>query len=285
MFSAPQSHCYSPAISDLNSNQRHEMMSTFLQTTRAIVQHGKRLARTARGADWWPRIDRRVRTLRFGANGAAWTVAVDFLCRDSVVWSVGVGEDISFDEELHDHFGVRIDAFDPTPRSLKWLQARGVPSWFHLHPIGLAGQDGAARFRPPAKASHVSFAMLNEAVNLAGAADITVDVRCLTTLASQLGHRAIDLLKMDIEGAEYDVIHTLSTQRILPRQLLVEFHHRHPDCGIRKTISATKSLRSMGYSLFHISPNGEEYAFLHDDAVIDAPRLRQSVSLHKARHV
>jgi FkbM family methyltransferase len=217
-----------------------------------------------------------------GAHGAAWTLAPDFLHKDSVVWSVGVGEDISFDEELHSHFGVRINAFDPTPRSLAWLQARGIPDWFHLHPVGLAGQDGVARFRPPANASHVSFAMLNRSPHPADAADITAEVRCLTTLASLLGHRAIDLVKMDIEGAEYDVIQTLSMQRILPRQLLVEFHHRHPGYGIDRTISATRSLRSMGYRLFHVSPNGEEYAFLHDDALIDSPRSRQCISLHKA---
>jgi FkbM family methyltransferase len=162
---------------------------------------------------------------------------------------------------------MRIDAFDPTPRSLAWLQARGAPDWFHLHPIGLAGQDGVACFCPPANPMHVSFAMQNGPMNRTSPADITAEVRCLTSLASQLGHRVIDLLKMDIEGAEYDVIATLPTQDIIPRQLLVEFHHRHAGCGISRTISATRSLTSMGYRLFHISPNGEEYAFLHDDAV------------------
>jgi FkbM family methyltransferase len=242
-------------------------MSLFQQTTRAIVQRCKRLVRTAQGADWSPPIERRVRTLRLGGNGAAWTVAPEYLCKESIVWSVGVGEDISFDEKLHDHFGMRIDAFDPTPRSLAWLRARGVPDWFHLHPIGLAGKDGIASFRPPANPMHVSFAMLTGATNHTSTGDITADVRCLASLALQLGHRAIDLLKMDIEGAEYDVIATLPTQQIIPRQLLVEFHHRHAGHGISRTISATRLLMSMGYKLFHVSPNGEEYAFLHDDAV------------------
>lgn len=260
-------------------------MGTVLQITRGVLQRGKRLARIVRGADWWPRIDRRVRTHRFGVNGAAWTVAVDYLCRDSIVWSVGVGEDISFDKALHDRFGVRIDAFDPTPRSLEWIRSRGVPGWLRLHPIGLAGRDRVARFRPPAKSTHVSFAMVNEGMNSPQAADITVEVRCLTSLAVQLGYQGIDLLKMDIEGAEYDVIRTLSTQQILPMQLLIEFHHRRPGCGIRKTMWATRLLRSMGYSLFHVSPNGEEYAFLHNNAIIDVQRSRESVPRYEAQCV
>ncbi len=205
-------------------------MSLFQQTTRAIVQRCKRLVRTAQGADWSPPIERRVRTLRLGGNGAAWTVAPEYLCKESIVWSVGVGEDISFDEKLHDHFGMRIDAFDPTPRSLAWLRARGVPDWFHLHPIGLAGKDGIASFRPPANPMHVSFAMLTGATNHTSTGDITADVRCLASLALQLGHRAIDLLKMDIEGAEQQASRgasqTIQTHRPV---LAVSLYHRPAD--------------------------------------------------------
>jgi hypothetical protein len=43
----------------------------------------------------------------------------------------------------------------------------------------------------------------------------------------QLGDTAIDLLKMDIEGAEYAVIRDIVTMKLLPRVLLVEFDEAH----------------------------------------------------------
>jgi hypothetical protein len=91
------------------------------------------------------------------------------------------------------------------------------------------------------------------------------EVRRLGTLAAMLGQSRVDLLKMDIEGAEYGVIDDLALQPLLPRQLLVEFHHRFPSIGIGRTRAAVATLRSLGYRLFHVSPNGEEYAFLLDD--------------------
>ena len=42
-----------------------------------------------------------------------------------------------------------------------------------------------------------------------------------------LASLAIDLLKMDIEGAEYAVIRDIVTMKLLPRLLLIEFDEVH----------------------------------------------------------
>jgi hypothetical protein len=42
-------------------------------------------------------------------------------------------------------------------------------------------------------------------------------------------------MKMDIEGAEYEVLDGLLSSPIKPTQLLVEFHHRFPGIGLEKT--------------------------------------------------
>ena len=69
----------------------------------------------------------------------------------------------------------------------------------------------------------------------ASAEAIEVPVRRLSTIMRELGHGAIDLLKMDIEGAEYEVIADLLACGADVRQLLVEFHHRWPEVGIART--------------------------------------------------
>lgn len=43
----------------------------------------------------------------------------------------------------------------------------------------------------------------------------------------QLGDTSIDLLKMDIEGAEYAVIRDIVATKLLPRLLLLEFDEAH----------------------------------------------------------
>jgi hypothetical protein len=78
---------------------------------------------------------------------------------------------------------------------------------------------------------------------------------------STLGHRSIDVLKMDIEGAEYDVISDLLSSRVQVDQLLVEFHHRWPEIGLLKTRNTVDQLNSAGFRIFDISPSGEEFSF------------------------
>ncbi|MEO7863989.1 MAG: FkbM family methyltransferase [Nitrospirales bacterium] len=53
--------------------------------------------------------------------------------------------------------------------------------------------------------------------------------RCfrVSSLMQQLGDTSIDLLKMDIEGAEYTVIRDMVATNLLPRLLLLEFDEAH----------------------------------------------------------
>ena len=84
----------------------------------------------------------------------------------------------------------------------------------------------------------------------------------LSTIAEKLGYQHIDLLKMDIEGAEYEVLDGLLASPIKPTQLLVEFHHRFADIGLEKTADIIKRLRDAGYKIFAISEIGREVSFL-----------------------
>ena len=95
---------------------------------------------------------------------------------------------------------------------------------------------------------------------------ILAPVHRLTTIMERLGHDHIDLLKMDIEGAEYGVIADLLSCNIRVNQLLVEFHHRWPEVGVNKTKHAIRQLNERGHWIFNTSPTGEEYGFLKNRA-------------------
>ncbi len=196
-----------------------------------------------------------------GSNDGVWCVSPRTLRRDAIVYSFGIGTDISFDLALIEQHGVTVHAFDPTPKSLDWLATQDVPSEMNVIPCGLADYDGKARFNPPVDSNHVSHTMLSRPATEAAA--IEVEVRRLETIMHDLQHDQIDLLKMDIEGAEYDVLDDMMQSDIKPRQLLVEFHHRFPGAGTRPTHAAIRQLKTGGYRLFHISQSQMEFSFIH----------------------
>jgi uncharacterized UPF0146 family protein len=91
---------------------------------------------------------------------------------------------------------------------------------------------------------------------------IEVPAYSLSSITEKLGHDRIDLLKMDIEGAEYEVLEGLLDCPVLPEQLLVEFHHRFVENGLQRTYDIVDQLRSAGYKIFAISEIGREISFL-----------------------
>ena len=105
---------------------------------------------------------------------------------------------------------------------------------------------------------------------------ISVPVKKLATIMDELGHDRIDILKMDIEGAEYDVIDDIAHSSIRPQQILVEFHHRFPGVGIAKTKKAIDRIRAMGYGLFSVSKTQEEFCFFAIGSVSGVREKRDS---------
>ena len=197
--------------------------------------------------------------MHIGTEYGGWTFNPTLLGADSVVYSAGIGEDISFDLGLIARFGVTVHAFDPTPKSLEWLRTQALPSKLVVHAYGIAPRDGVLTFYRPENPAHVSLSVVERPRPTAA---ISLPVRELDGIRRELGHSTIDLLKMDIEGSEYAVLEDLVARAIPIRQLLVEFHHRFPGVGDDKTKRAIDLLESSGYRLFAISPSAEEYSFI-----------------------
>ena len=75
------------------------------------------------------------------------------------------------------------------------------------------------------------------------------------------GHRQIDLLKIDIEGAEYEVLDSLLEKRLPVKQVLVEFHHDIlPGIARRKTVRMILKMVACGYKL--LNQDGSNHTFL-----------------------
>ena len=154
-------------------------------------------------------------------------------------------------------------AFDPTPATISWLSDQHVPSEFKLFQYAIADYDGTAKFFPHDNPGFVAHSLIPRTATASQA--VEVRVRTLPTVMLGLGHDHIDLLKMDIEGAEYGVINHLIFESVDVRQLLVEFHHhdRHTDgMSFERTKEAVQGLKRAGFRIFHVTPRGEEYSFI-----------------------
>ena len=201
--------------------------------------------------------------LTFGNRYADWTFCPNNLDEHSVIYSFGVGEDISFDLKLMEHYNLHIHAFDPSPRSIEWVQKQHFKEEFHFYPFGLAGQDGSIAFSEPAESGIHSLTMTDSTEGVdTGLTTHVLPVHRLPTVLQKLGHQRIDILKMDIEGAEYEVIEDIINSSVPITQVLIEFHHRFKSIGIGMTRQAISRLNETGYRIFSVSASGEEISFI-----------------------
>jgi FkbM family methyltransferase len=137
-----------------------------------------------------------------GSENCGWNIPAFSLRSDSIVVDVGLGEDISFSTSLIDHYQCNVHGFDPTPRAIAYVGKLDYPR-FQLHRFGVAAQSGRASFYLPNNELHVSGSLKRESHT--GSQQIEVDLVDLDDMAKIIESDHIDLLKLDIEGAEYDL--------------------------------------------------------------------------------
>ena len=187
--------------------------------------------------------------LRLGTGYGGWIIPADAgLTADSICYSAGAGEDISFDCALVERFHCQVRVIDPTSRAIQHFTDlekavksgqrfpvnNSLEEYYSIKaedfgrlryvPVGLADRDAELKFYLPKNPAYVSCSTENLQKT-----DAYFMAQCLrvSSLMQQLGDTAIDLLKMDIEGAEYAVIRDIVTMKLLPRLLLIEFDEVH----------------------------------------------------------
>ena len=248
----------SPSLAKRASNFTYNSLNK-LWLTRVLMFK----LRTIFGYEYYHRpqvnVDKRV----FGSEYGGHCVALNHLDENSVVYSAGLGLDITFDEELIDEYRLSVHGFDPTPKSIKHLKTHGMPDGFHLHEYGISDKNGSQTFHIPVNPEHISHSTTNHRNTSTEA--IEVAMQTLQTTMEALGHDSIDLLKMDIEGSEYDVIDEICREEIQVRQILIEFHHHFDNIAVSSTKAAVDKLNQHGYKIFNISPDGHEVSFIHAD--------------------
>lgn len=191
----------------------------------------------------FPLKQRRSDLVAFGNRGARWKVPLSFLTKNSICYSAGVGEDISFERKLYAKIPINSYLFDPTPRAITFIEKQKLPQKMHFYHWGLWAKNSKQKFFVPPQKSFVSHSI----VNLHHTKEYFIaDCKSLEWIMKRMGHTHLDLLKIDIEGAEYAVLNHLLKTKIRPTILMVEFDQPMP---VWKTYTMILKLIENGYSL------------------------------------
>lgn len=182
-------------------------------------------------------------TMRVGTrfDGGKWICDPQSLPESSVVYSFGIGDNISFDMDMAGLFGCDVHMFDPSPTVVAGFDrfrsgqscGKGHLSY---HPLGLG---------PVSTAAGRQWDLVIEGKRC--------EVRSLAEIAKSLNHTHVDVLKIDIEGGEFASLQQMLAARTLVslqvEQLLVEFH-LWDDTSFLDFVRTVGGLKKEGYLIF-----------------------------------
>lgn len=219
-----------------------------------------------------------INLIKEGSEYGGWTYDPSYLNSTSVVYSVGIGEDTSWDEAIIEKHNLHVWGFDPTPKALRYVESRSelhTPN-FHMIPEGLSTSKRVATFTMPANPDHVS---MREGTHGNMGEEVDVNVNTLENWMKENDHTHLDLLKIDIEGSEYDVLEDWVSRNFFPMdQLLVEWHFRFFEDGKQRHNRLLEGLKSRGWQIAYTSPSGQEMTLLRksESSVISSTKLHDS---------
>lgn len=206
-----------------------------------------------------------------------------------VLVSGGAGEDISFEVEFAKKYSAKAIIIDPTPRSishvtsvLERVSKRSEPATSYsnngkqpvdsydltgidddqiiFEPVALWNANTRVKFFAPSNTEHVSHSIINLQNT-----DRSIEVNGVTleSILHKYSLSKIDILKLDIEGAEIEVLIDMLDKSILPDQILVEFDEiNFPSIKSKIRVEKVYNLLiSKGYDLVNIN-NGSDYFFI-----------------------
>jgi FkbM family methyltransferase len=210
--------------------------------------------------------------IRLGTKYGGWWFDRKLVRADPLVVDCGLGQDISFDAAFLSRFGGTVIGIDPNPESLAWCRAHCPPGMQVLDRAFWTSPGQTLAFhlpRPreqlPGGADGVSGSLISSHAYVAGGASLPVTTVDLAQVLADAGRSDCDILKLDIEGAEYEVLPDLARRGLLAkcRQLLVEFHHGATGYGRAQTEEVVAAVLAASFRLAHVE--GRNYIFRRDD--------------------
>ncbi|PKO45360.1 MAG: hypothetical protein CVU30_00545 [Betaproteobacteria bacterium HGW-Betaproteobacteria-3] len=191
-----------------------------------------------------------------------WAIPSNLINKKSIIVDVGLGEDISFSQSIINSYGCIVHGFDPTPKAIAYVKALN-PRKFILHEYGLGGTTREAQFFLPNITTHVSGSIAH--ADHVGTTELKIQLLGIEDLFDKIKVNNISILKIDIEGAEYELLKSKEFVKYASQIniICIEFHHRWREFGNIATIEAVEILEKLGFiCVWGSRSSNEEFTFL-----------------------
>lgn len=178
-----------------------------------------------------------------GTEYGGWSIDLDLITEGDFIIDAGLGEDVSFLEDLLNLKSVNIIGIDPTEKSHKFLEKKNLNNFSLIKKcVAKEGVKEIEMFKNK-NPDHVSESYFIDHSSIKEVEKYKAECISLKYLIREYNP---SLIKIDIEGAEYDVLEECYGVK----QICVEFHHH---CIPSKTISDTNRclefFTSRGYKI------------------------------------
>ena len=214
---------------------------------------------------FWYKGFRKYQSICCGTEYGCFNVVIQENIKNPIVYSFGIGEDVSFSEAVIERFDAEVYAFDPTPKSIKFVSESNLSNnpHFHFFPYGISDKDEKENFYLPSNEEYVSGSVIAHDGVRGG--EIQVEMKSLKTIMQQLGHEKIDILKMDIEGSEFKVIEKLNKEESSAiGQICMEIHDRYFEKPIQHLVGLLKCLKKKNFSVACVGKGLDVVTFINE---------------------
>lgn len=181
----------------------------------------------------------------------------------SNIVDVGCGFDADFSMYMIKKYNVNAIGADPTLKHSDSLKKLGTASngKFKHSPIAISSTDGKLEFSE--SVDNVSGSLIESHFNIKDKNIRKYEVQSVSmaSLPNFLDLKSIDYIKLDLEGAEYDLIKNLNKNDLdRYKEIFIEFHHHAvPEYSKKDTFLMVNKLKSFGFKAFTIDEH--DYLF------------------------
>jgi len=200
-----------------------------------------------------------------GSGYGGYGVPEGVIGSDWVCYCIGTGRDITFDLALIRRYGCEVFACDPAPQAEAYVgeAAAGVERFSFMR-AAVGPADGTLQLYRAADPDHMALST----GDLEGSGEsVEARMRSLGSLMEELGHDRIDLMKLAVEGMEYELLESIDLSRLGVRVLLVEFTWSR---SVAAAFAATEALRAQGYR--PVFRNVADVTFVHESMIESSHR-------------
>jgi FkbM family methyltransferase len=176
----------------------------------------------------------------------------------SIIYSLGVLNNTSFDQCVADELGSQVFLFDPSIIATRHIEAIAHPK-FVFQEVAIWNENTSMTFSTPTYGGSPSMIFSHPG------RQFVAQCKTLDTVMAELGHTHINIMKLDVEGAAPAILNFMLDSSIYPDQVIVEIERKKNRSVtdflsfFQETDSLVSRFQNAGYKVFRMPRDEYKY--------------------------